>query len=773
MSDFLLELRSEEIPARMQAGARAELEKLFRREMDAAGVAMGELTLWSTPRRLALIAPDLPEATEAVSEELKGPPVGAPDQALDGFCRKAGVEKGDLEVRDVKGRETYFAVKNIPGRATKDLLANAIPAIIRDFSWPKSMRWGDASISTESLRWVRPLSGIVALLGDEVVECEVHGVTSGAVTLGHRFHHTGDITVGNAGDYAMKLRAGHVIVDHEERQDLIRAGAAKVASEAGLRLVEDEGLVVENAGLTEWPVPLLGRFESDFLEVPPETIQLTARVNQKYFVCEDEAGNLANAFICTANIEAEDGGARVVDGNRKVLAARLSDARFFWDVDRKKTLAEHAKGLERITFHEKLGTVADKVDRVAKLARWLVEEGIVKDADPDMAEQAARLAKADLVTEMVGEFPELQGLMGGYYARAEGLPDAVADAIRDHYKPVGQGDEVPTAPVTVVVSLADKLDTLLSFFAMDLRPSGSKDPFALRRAAIGILTTLHQNRIRLPILRVFKIASLGWIETATRRCRWDFANSFGEENLEFGAEDLLRVDILNRELEFAPIEHSHEFTRLFNLWDFEAREDILDFFADRLKIQQREAGVRHDLIDAVFALGGEDDLVRLLARVKALQSFMDTEDGANLLAGYKRAANILKKEDWHGTEGQIARTGEEDPLALVDDPDMKAVIDAKMSERHAKELSYQPEPAEKALMDALADSEPAAASAIEAEDFGAAMAALASLRAPIDHFFEEVTVNADEENKRAHRLDLLARFRAAVHKVADFSRIEG
>jgi len=739
MSDFLLELRSEEIPARMQAGARAELEKLFRREMDAAGVEAGEITVWSTPRHLALIARGLPLATEAVSEELKGPPVGAPDQAVDGFCRKAGVDKADLEVREVKGRETYFAVKNVPGRATADLLAEAIPAIIRDFSWPKSMRWGGASISTESLRWVRPLSGIVALLGDEVVECEVHGVTSGAVTLGHRFHHSGDITIGNADDYAMKLRAAHVIVDHEERQDLIRSGAAKVASEAGLRLVEDEGLVIENAGLTEWPVPLLGRFEEDFLEVPPETIQLTARVNQKYFVCEDDTGELANAFICTANIEAEDGGARVVDGNRKVLAARLSDARFFWDVDRKKTLADHAKGLERITFHEKLGTVADKVDRVAKLARWLVEEEIVKpntrhsreggnpdsgggtgnsgQLDPrlrggdglsredlaDMAEQAARLAKADLVTEMVGEFPELQGLMGGYYARAEGLPDAVADAIRDHYKPVGQGDDVPTAPVTVAVSLADKLDTLRSFFSIDEKPTGSKDPFALRRAALGVIRIVQDNDLR------------------------------------FGV----------------------------------AQGDLLDFFADRLKVQQREAGVRHDLIDAVFALGGEDDLVRLLARVHALQSFMDSEDGANLLAGYKRAANILKKEDWHGAEGEIARTGEEDPLAIVDDPDLKAVVAAKMEQRHASELSYAAEPAEKALMDALANSEPAASRAIAAEDFSAAMAALAALRAPIDRFFEEVTVNADEENKRAHRLDLLARFRAAVHKVADFSRIEG
>jgi len=814
MSDFLLELRSEEIPARMQAGARAELEKLFRREMDAAGVQAGEITVWSTPRRLALIARGLPLATEAVSEELKGPPVGAPDPAIEGFCRKAGVDKADLETREVKGRETYFAVKNVPGRATADLLAEAIPAIIRDFSWPKSMRWGDASISTESLRWVRPLSGIVALLGDEVVECEVHGVTSGAVTLGHRFHHSGDITIGNADDYVMKLRAGHVIVDREERQDLIRSGAAKVASEAGLSLVEDEGLVIENAGLTEWPVPLLGRFEEDFLEVPPETIQLTARVNQKYFVCEDEKGELANAFICTANIEAEDGGARVVDGNRKVLAARLSDARFFWDVDRKKTLAEHAKGLERITFHEKLGTVADKVERVAKLARWLVEEEIVKpntrnsreggnpdnggdtgnsgQLDPrlrggvglsredlaDMAEQAARLAKADLVTEMVGEFPELQGLMGGYYARAEGLPDAVADAIRDHYKPVGQGDEVPTAPVTVAVSLADKLDTLVAFFGIGQYPTGSKDPFALRRACLAIIALIVRNNLRISLsglfargLARFRISALGNVDVTDIPLFRDY----GDRNYGLETKDgITRLLYGDKPIVEWPTYQVRELADAMVIAGMKGVDESLwVFFADRLKVQQREAGVRHDLIDAVFALGGEDDLVRLLARVHALQSFMDSEDGANLLAGYKRAANILKKEDWHGAEGEIARTGEEDPLAIVDDPDLKAVVAAKMEQRHASELSYAAEPAEKALMDALANSEPAVSRAIEDEDFSAAMAALAALRAPIDRFFEEVTVNADEENKRAHRLDLLARFRAAVHKVADFSRIEG
>lgn len=713
VSDFLLELRSEEIPARMQAGARVELEKLFRREMDAAGVEIGEIAVWSTPRRLALIAHSLPESTRAVREEAKGPPEGAPDAAIDGFCRKNGVGRDQLELREVKGRPTWFAVIDKPGRATRDLLAEAIPAIVRDFAWPKSMRWGTASISTGSLRWVRPLSGIVAILGEDLVECAVDGVRSGYATLGHRFHCPGEITIGGAHDYAEKLRACHVVVDHEERAVLIREGARKAAAEAGLALIEDEGLVVENAGLTEWPVPLLGRFDEAFLDVPPEVIQLTARTNQKYFVCESEGGKLANAFVCTANIEAQDGGAAIVDGNRKVLAARLSDARFFWEQDRKTPLADQAKKLERITFHEKLGTVADKVERVAKLARWLVEEGIVKGANADLAEQAARLAKADLVTEMVGEFPELQGLMGGYYARAEALPDEVADAIRDHYKPVGQGDEVPTAPVTVAVSLADKLDTLRSFFSIDERPTGSKDPFALRRAALGVIRLLEANALR------FNLSTV-------------------------------RPE---------PVEGSDD--------------SLLAFFADRLKVQQREAGVRHDLIDAVFALGNEDDLVRLLARVNALQTFIETEDGANLLAAYKRAANILRKEDWRGIEGEIAHTGEEDPLANVDDPDLAPVVAAKMAERHGRELSYEPEPAERALMEALDAAEPKAARAVEEEDFSAAMAALASLRVPIDRFFDEVTVNADEEKKRAARLDLLARFRAAVHKVADFSSIEG
>ncbi|TYC90789.1 glycine--tRNA ligase subunit beta [Novosphingobium sp. BW1] len=695
MNDFLLELRSEEIPARMQAGARADLEKLFRKEMQDAGVSVGGITVYSTPRRLALIAKGLPLQTQAVREETKGPATSAPEQALAGFLRKTGLDKDQLEVRDIKGKDTYFAVVEKPGRAVADVLADAIPAIIRAFPWPKSQRWGAASLSPESLRWVRPLSGIVAILGDELVECAVEGIASGRVTKGHRFLAPGEITLSGADTYVETLRAAYVLVDHAERQDLIRSKAAEAASAAGLTLVEDEGLVIENAGLTEWPVPLLGRFDEDFLEVPPETIQLTARVNQKYFVCEKD-GKLADAFVCTANIAAVDGGEGIVAGNRKVLAARLSDARFFWEQDRKTPLSKQAEKLGRITFHEKLGTVADKVERVAKLAEWLAAEGIVPNCDPVLARKAAELCKADLVTEMVGEFPELQGLMGGYYARAEGLGDEIADAIRDHYKPVGAGDDVPTASVSVAVALADKLDTLHSFFEIDEKPTGSKDPFALRRSALGVIRLITDN------------------------------------NLRFGV----------------------------------AKGDLLEFFADRLKVQQKEAGVRHDLIDAVFALGGEDDLVRLLARVHALQAFVQTDDGANLLAGYKRANNILRKEGFAGDE-RIARTGDEDPMENVDDPDMAQIY----AQRGA--LSYTPEPAEQALMDALAAAAPKAESDVAAEDFAGAMAALASLRAPIDAFFNDVTVNDSDPAKRTERLGLLDRFRAAVHKVADFSRIEG
>jgi len=834
MTDFLLELLSEEIPARMQAKARVDLERLFVAQMAEAGLKAGAITVYSTPRRLALIARGLPEQTEAVSEEAKGPPEAAPDQAVEGFCRKNGVTRDQLEVRDVKGRLTFFAVINKPGRDTKDVLAEAIPAIIKAFPWPKSMRWGDASASTESLRWVRPLSGIVAIFGDDLVECEIDGMTSGYDTVGHRFHHQaantvraepveaslsdenhpstssgrtapGRITIGNAGDYAEKLRACHVLVDHEERQNIIRDGAAKAASDAGLDLVEDEGLVIENAGLTEWPVPLLGSFDPAFLDVPEEVIQLTARVNQKYFICrtplplaggagggpEEEGnptpnpsrkreGNLAPNFVCTANIDASDGGKAIIAGNEKVLAARLSDAKFFWELDQKTRLEDHAKKLSNIVFHEKLGTVADKVERVAKLAEWLASlegTGLLR-ADPEQTKQAARLCKADLVTEMVGEFPELQGLMGGYYAEKEGLPVEVSHAIRDHYKPVGQGDDVPTDPVTVCVSLADKLDTLVGFFAIDEKPTGSKDPFALRRAMIGLQKIIHTHNLRFSISKAFEEAfgsiynykalqliddqffdvydrSAVWKKLVSSESGWllefDDSQNFklirGEEK-PYGSMDVdggLKPDLSSKT---------------------ECIRDLFEFAIDRLKVQQREAGVRHDLIDAVFALGGEDDLVRLLARVKALQAFVETTDGVNLLAGYKRASNILKKEGAGAVRVERSRDTDDDTQGLSTSLETNGTGDAKS-------LSYTPEKAEKALINALDAAQPEVTAAIEAEQFEKAMTALAALRGPIDEFFEDVTVNDDDEAKREARLALLARFRNAVHQVADFSQIEG
>lgn len=737
MTDFLLELRSEEIPARMQDKARDDLARLFGHELGNHGIEFLKITTFATPRRLVLIARGLPDETAAVSEEIKGPRASAPEQALEGFLRKTGLTRDVLVERD----GVLFAVIDKPGRATAGVLAEAIPAIVRAFPWPKAMRWGAASQTTESLRWVRPLHGIVALFGDEVVPCEIAGVTSGSATLGHRFHHPGVITIGSTADYVEKLRACHVIVDQDERRAMIREGASALAVAAGLELIEDEGLVAENAGLTEWPVPLLGRFDEAFLDVPPEVIQLTARVNQKYFVCRDAAGKLANAFVCTANIDAVDGGAKIVEGNRKVLAARLSDARFFYETDLKVPLDEQAKKLEKIVFHDKIGTLAEKVDRVAKLARWLAEQGMVRGADPAMAERAARLAKADLVTGMVGEFPELQGLIGGYYARAQGEPIEVAAAIRDHYKPVGQGDIVPTAPVTVAVALADKLDTLSLFFLNGMPPSGSKDPFALRRAALGVLELITVNGIRGSLAdpavispALFIGRKLGGAAQQSFSAMVALREELGlDVSGQWQAREGAQVEqkLLSGDFQGAVYD-----TYIAPTWD-----KLLGFFADRLKVQQREAGIRHDLIDAVFALGGEDDLVRLLARVRALQAFVTTEDGVNLLAGYKRAANILKKESFGGIEN--------------------------------KPLSYVPEAAESVLVAALDSAEPRAQAAVAAEDFEGAMAALASLRGPIDRFFEEVTVNDSDPDKRVTRLGLLSRVRDAVHAVADFSKIEG
>jgi len=771
VSDFLLELLSEEIPARMQAKARADLERLFIEEIARSGLRADAIETHATPRRLVLIARGLPKETAAVSEELKGPRASAPPQALEGFLRKTGLAREQLIERD----GVLFAVIDKPGRATADVLAEAVSAIIRAFPWPKSMRWGDASLSTASLRWVRPLQGIVALFDDDLVELEIDGTSSGTATVGHRFHHPGPITIGSAHDYVEKLRACHVIVSHEDRQRIVREGAAKAAAAAGLSVIPDEGLVQENAGLTEYPVPLLGSFDPAFLEVPREVIQLTMRTNQKYFALVDGEERLAPNFICTANIEPTDGGTAIAAGNAKVLAARLSDAKFFWEQDLKTPLEEQAKKLDQIVFHEKLGTVADKVERVAKLARWLVEEGIVKSSPAGedlagLAEQAARLCKADLVTGMVGEFPELQGIMGGYYARAQGLPDEVADAIRDHYKPVGRGDDVPTAPVTVAVSLADKLDTLSGFFVEEMPPSGSRDPFALRRAALAIISIVLENRLRLPLLFATFIASsnVTFRQQRSPLARvWHTIDELARLKTALGWQQ-----VFDPLIEAATAQANQD-AALFVIRAKASAVDLLDFFADRLKVQQREAGVRHDLIDAVFALGGEDDLVRLLARVKALQSFVASEDGANLLTGYKRAANILKKEGWDDNSARHPElvSGSTDPHAPAREAEW--MLKQVQHDGSGRALPYTPEHEEAALIAALDEAEERAVQAVAAEDFEGAMAALAGLRAPIDAFFDKVTVNDPDPAKRAARLALLARIRDAVHKVADFSRIEG
>ncbi len=744
MADFLLELLSEEIPARMQAKASADLERLFRDRIGEAGLSPEFVETYATPRRLALIARALPAETAAASEELKGPRVGAPVQAVDGFLRKTGLAADRLVERD----GVYYGLIERPGRSTADVLGEAIPAVLRAFPWPKSMRWGTASAGVESLRWVRPLQGIIALFGEQIVDFEVAGVRSGAATLGHRFHHPGIITIGSAGDYVEKLRACHVMLDPAERRQVIADGARQAASEAGLKLVEDEGLLQENAGLTEWPVPLLGTFDPGFLEVPSEVIQLTMRTNQKYFALIDSSGNLAANFLCVANIQALDNGASIAEGNRKVLAARLADAKFFWEHDLKVPLEERAAKLEQIVFHERLGTIADKVERVGKLARWLVQERIVGRVDVDAVQRAARLAKADLLTEIVGEFPELQGTLGGYLAHAQGEPEAVAAAIRDHYKPAGQGDDVPQDPMTATVNIADRIDTLVAFFSIGEKPTGSRDPFALRRAALGLLQILGKTGLRLPLREVLiqsavllKLSRLGALKSATFPDLLDEEDGGHEITAEVGSFTYRfgsRISTRWNSGLTPKLERGQFIDEVIDVVDA-----VMDFFADRLKVQQRDAGTRHDLIDAVFALGDEDDLVRLLARVQALQAFVESPQGADLLAGYKRAANILKKENWNGR--RIDRPG----------------------------FTYSPLAEEAALDEALESAEPRVEAAIAEEDFERAMKVLSGLRNPVDDFFDKVTVNDLDPAKRETRLNLLARIREAVHQVADFSKIEG
>ena len=718
MPQLLIELFSEEIPARMQKRAEEDLLKLVREKLNARGLTFDKALTFSAPRRLGLVIDDLAAKAADVNEEKKGPRVGSPDQALQGFLKSAGL-KSIEEAQVVEDKKGAFYVARIEraGRPTPEIVQEALPEVVRAFPWPKSMRSGESD-----LQWVRPLHNILCLFDGKHVKISVDTVPSEPITWGHRFHAPARIEPKNFADYTAKLRAANVEIDREARKARIIEDARKLCAAKKLELVEDIGLLEEVAGLVEWPVVLLGDMDPSFLNLPGEVIRLSMRTHQKYFAVRDpETGRLAPHFITVANIEAKDGGKAIAAGNARVLSARLSDAQFFWKVDTATPLytEERKAKLQKIVFHQKLGSVWDKVERVKALAEELCA---VTGADPKLVERAALLCKMDLVTETVGEFPELQGQVGRQLASLVRLTgeatskgagatsehDSVAAAIEDHYRPLGPHDRVPSDKVAVTLALADKLDTLSSFWVIDEKPTGSSDPYALRRAALGVVRVILENDVRIGLDEVL-IAAIGgaWLGN------WD-------------------KDVLNE------VQRSDQQA---------ARNSLLAFLADRLKVQLRDRGKRHDLVDAVFALG-DDDLVRIVARVAALDVFLKTEDGANLLAASKRAANILAAEEKKGKWSSDEAKGEVDAAKLV-------------------------EPAEKSLHDALAKALPAARAAVEKEDFAAAMKALAGLRASVDAFFDKVLVNAPEEQLRRNRLLILSRFTEALSAVADFSKIEG
>ena len=686
MPQLLLELLSEEIPARMQAQAARDLARLARERLAEAGLLPEALTTFAGPRRLTLAAEGLPPAQPDRTEERKGPRVGAPDQAIDGFLRSAGLTRDQLTERD----GVYFAVMARKGRPTPEIIAEMVEAIVRGFPWPKAMTSG-----ASKLRWVRPLRRILCVFDGEIVPFEIDGIPSGDLSQGHRFMGSKQaFRARTFEDYADGLAANFVVLDAAERKARITDAARTLCFARNLELVEDEGLLDEVAGLTEWPAPILGDMDPAFLDLPPEVIRTSMRVHQRYFAVRDpETGKLAPHFIAVANIAATDGGQTIALGNARVLTARLKDAQFFWENDKAPSadgtsnFDRWLKKLEGVTFHAKLGTMAERVARITALA---ADVAPLVNVDQYIAEKAAGLAKADLVSGMVGEFPELQGIMGGYYAREAGLPAEIADAIRDHYKPAGPSDAAPTAPTTVAVALADKLDTLAGFFAIGERPTGSRDPFALRRAALGVIRIVLASGIRAPLRQLFAKAQ---------------------------APSPIPVD------------------------------ELAEFFADRLKVQLRDEGRRHDLVDAVFALG-DDDLVRIVARVEALDGFLKTEDGRNLLAGYKRAANILKAE---AKKNPAEAEGYGAPV----DPALFAA------------------PEETSLHAALGAAAPKVAAELKDERFEAAMAALAGLRAPVDDFFDRVLVNAEDAAVRQNRLRLLSAVQSAMGQVADFSLVAG
>jgi glycyl-tRNA synthetase beta chain len=690
MSDLLLELFSEEIPARMQVRAADDLRRLVTEGLVASGLTCGEAMAFATPRRLALSITGIPARSPAVTDERKGPRVGSPQPAIDGFLKAAGLtslEQATI-VKDAKKGDHYVARTNRPGRSAPEIIAEVVTRTVQTFPWPKSMRWG-----TGDQTWVRPLQSILCLYDGHIVPFTVSHIESGNATRGHRFHGNEPFTVKNFEDYATKLRAAKVLLPTSERSAMIREQADAVAKAAKLTLVDDPALFEENAGLTEWPVVLMGTFDEAFLSVPTECLTTAMKAHQKCFSLKDAKGKaLANRFLLVSNLTAPDKGATIIAGNERVIRARLSDAKFFWEQDLKRRLEPMHFDLKAITFHDKLGTQWERMERITELARQIA--GSV-DAEPELAGRAAQLCKADLVSGMVGEFPELQGLMGRYYALAEHMNPKIAAAIEEHYKPRGQSDTVPTEPVSIAVALADKLDTLTGFWAIGEKPTGSGDPYQLRRAALGVIRIVLENDLRLPLSADIAAAlALHGLATAERPA---------------------------------------------------IAADLLGFFADRLKVHLREKGARHDLIDAVRGAGQQDDLALIVKRVEALDAFLKTDDGANLLAGVKRAANILQIEE------------KKDKTTHAGDPDGALLVMAE----------------ERALFAAIEKAKFDTAAAINVENFTGAMNALADLRQPVDSFFEKVTVNADDKALRKNRLMILSEIRAATLKVADFSKIAG
>ena len=721
MAELLLELLSEEIPARMQARAAEDLKRLVTAKLKEAGLSFDKAEAYVTPRRLALVVDGLPKKQPDVTEERKGPRVDAPDKAIQGFLRSVGLARNQVEARETPKGKVLFAVEHRTGRPTPDIVAEIIPEVIRKLPWPKSMRWGwgepeagallneDGStlriegggkllLDLPPLRWVRPLHGILCLFDSAVVPFTFNGIDAGDSTAGHRFMAPGPIKdVTDLADYRDKLRAAYVMLRAAQRRARIAEQADELAAAEGLTVRPDPALVAENAGLVEWPVVLMGDIDPAFMDLPPEVLTTVMRNHQKYFALTDADGALAPRFLLVANIETSDKGKQIVAGNERVLRARLADAKFFWNQDRKRTLESRVAALGDIVFHAKLGKMSGKVERIQTLAAEIGAR--LSGCDPEQARRAGLLCKADLTTEMVGEFPELQGIMGRYYALADGEPREVADAITEHYAPLGPDDRCPTAPVSVAVAMADKIDTLIKLFAIEQKPTGSKDPFALRRAALGVIRLILENELRIPLRKIFSQA--------------DFLHAEMPEGVAWDHDEVV--------------------------------DDLLAFFADRLKVHLREKGVRHDLISAVFALTGEDDLVRLLARVEALGAFLASDDGEHLLTAYKRAANIVRIEE--------KRDG------------------IPYNEAPVADLIRQDE--EKELHASLAAAAKASSDLLAGEDFAGAMSELAKLRGPVDRFFDEVTVNCEEPKLRANRLRLLSEIRSTLDRVADFSKIEG